>query len=212
MEKGKKKKEFCSTEGRRVELHRREVQMPTRWQTRHCLALAADRRTGRASCTAELAHPGSLGKFCHCLERKSDCSFCKQSRSKMIPNYLDVCEILKMEAQARLAPLRFLGILGGNQALIKLYLTSVFKIICFWSSKHFDNIYLWYALNISLKNAEDIFPIWELSTGGLYYTIFSFTCLLLTNIREIRQMLQFKLSSYLKVYISFKVYFQHEKS
>lgn len=49
----------------------------------------------------------------------------------MIPNYLDVCEILKMEAQARLAPLRFLGILGGNQALIKLYLTSVFKIICF---------------------------------------------------------------------------------
>lgn len=101
---------------------------------------------------------------------------------------------------------------GGNQALIEFYLTSVFKIICFWSSKHFHNIYLWYALNISLKNAEDIFPIWELSTGGLYYTIFSFMCLLLTNIREICQTLQFKLSSYLKVYISFKVYFQHEKS
>lgn len=113
-----------------MELHRREVQTPTRWQTRQCLALAADRRTSRANCIAELAHPGSLGKFCHCLEWKSDCSFCKQSRSKMIPNYLDVCEILKMEAQARLVPLRFLGILGGNQALIKLHLTSVFKIIC----------------------------------------------------------------------------------
>lgn len=73
-------------------------------------------------------------------------------------------------------------------------------------------MYLWYALNISLKNAQDIFPTWELSTGGLYDTTSSFACLPLTNIRGICQTLQFKLSSYLKVYISFKVDFQHEKS
>lgn len=44
-----------------------EGQTPACWQTHQCLALTADRRAGRASCTADLAHPGSLGRFCHWL-------------------------------------------------------------------------------------------------------------------------------------------------
>lgn len=82
-------------------------------------------------------------------------------------------------------------------------------LTCFWSSKHFDNTYdmLWIFPYKTLKT----FSLFESDLQEVFITP-SFMCLLLTNTREIRQMRQFKLSPYLKVYISFKVYFQHEKS